>query len=527
MQNHLSKLKQLADVAKTWRLGDLFTQNPKRAEQFTFTAEPLSLDLSKNFLQQDTLEYLIQLADELDIPNKISALFNKETVNLTENRQAMHWLLRAPADITTSPESDEVNKTLERMGQFVDAIHTGAWQSEQGNPIKDIVNLGVGGSDLGPKMCVHALKPFATGRTKVHFVSNIDGLDISNCLQHLDPQSTLFIITSKTFTTLETLNNAHAARAWLNSAGVTNFSKHFVAVSSAVDKAKAFGVAPQNIFPIWDWVGGRYSLWSAVGLSIMLSIGKENFLALLAGAHAMDKHFQQTNLETNLPFLLGALGVYYINGFHYNTHAIIPYDESLYFLPDYLQQLEMESNGKSIKVDGTETTYHTAPIIWGGVGTNTQHSFHQLLHQGNTICPTDFLLPLSNDHHLDDHHRHLVANCLAQSQALMLGKQYPEEEKHRRVAGNKPSTLIAYEKMSPKTLGALIALYEHKTYVQSLFWKINAFDQWGVELGKQLAKPISEALSNSASESSSAGTQMDPSTAFWVRRFQEINSLKR
>ena len=516
----------MAKTASAWRLSDLFKQDPKRAESLTFNHDDLYLDISKEFVTQAVIKTWLQVADQIKIPEGIDALFNGTQVNQTEQRSALHWLLRTPTPMAPdnlNSAASTIETTLASMAKFTDQIHSGHWKNQWNQPITDVVNIGVGGSDLGPRMCTHALRHHSLDLINIHFVSNIDGEDLARLQQALNPTTTLFIVTSKSFGTLETLTNAQSAKAWIQGAGVTEIHKHFVAVSSAVEKATEFGIQEAQIFPMWAWVGGRYSLWSAAGLSIMLAIGSDQFQALLAGAHAMDEHFKSTELGNNLPFLLAALSVYHTNGFGHTNRAIIPYDESLYYLPSYLQQLEMESNGKSVTRTGEPITYQTSPVIWGGVGSNTQHSFHQLLHQGTLTCPVDFLLPLQPNHDLDEHHKYLVANCLAQSQALMLGRSEPGLAPHQFVPGNKPSTLILYEKMTPKTLGALIALYEHKTYVASLFWNINAFDQWGVELGKCLANPIALAMDGNSANGqakTTEGKRLDGSTLQWIERYK-------
>ena len=533
--HHLSKFAELAEMAADWKLTELFEKDLKRAETFTFSHAGIHLDLSKQFILKETLSEFVKLAEKLKFSERITALFNRQRVNITENRPALHWLLRTPTGGSDHPESKEIQTALAQMARFTRQIHSGSWKNEFGEPITDIVNLGVGGSDLGPRMCTRALKHWDKGKTKVHFISNIDGEDISRCMKDLNPKITLFIVTSKSFGTSETLQNAHTAQAWLRKSGIKHMEKHFIAVSSNIEKAEAFGINRGQIFPMWDWVGGRYSLWSAAGLSIMLTIGEQQFLELLSGAHAMDRHFQNEDLSKNLPFLLAAISLYNTNGFKYQTQAVIPYDEALSFLPNYLQQLAMESNGKSVQINDSPVDYCTSPVLWGGVGTNSQHSFHQLMHQGKIICPVDFLLPLKPNHELKDHHRSLVANCLAQSQALMVGRPVIKQgskmpDMHKEIPGNKPSTLIIYEQMKPDILGALIALYEHKTYAESLFWNINAFDQWGVELGKQLARPIIQALKgglispkNNHPSSESSDLNIDTSTLQWIKAYQASN----
>ena len=412
------------------------------------------------------------------------------------------------------------------MADLVESIHDGIWTGYSGARITDVVNIGIGGSDLGPRMVTQALKPYHTGHVTCHFVSNVDGSDISDTLTGLNPATTLFIVASKTFTTQETLMNATTARQWILDAtgDQASVAKHFIAVSSHVERVKAFGIHTHHCLQMWDWVGGRYSLWSTIGLPIALAVGMPQFLELLAGANAMDQHFYEAPIKANAPALAGLIGAWYHNDHGTASHAILPYDQHLSLLPDYLQQADMESNGKSVHRDGTAVHGQTGPVIWGNVGTNGQHAFHQLLHQGTQVIPVDFILPLNAHHDLPEHHAALAANCLAQAQALMCGKPlaqarqellesgYSEAEAdtlapHKVIAGNKPSTMIYCHQLTPTTLGALVAFYEHKIFTQGVLWQIHSFDQWGVELGKQLGKPILEAINHGTPIESDTATQ--------------------
>lgn len=502
----------------------LFDDNPDRATQHTIEAAGLRLDYSKNFIDGALIHSLMQLARQANLPNAITQLLTGGIVNNTEQRPAMHTALRAP---TPAIEAKAIQQAFVKMETLVSDIHSGKWRGYSDETITDVVNIGIGGSDLGPQMATHALKPFHTGHVRVHFVSNVDPSCLQDLLQHLAPARTLFIVASKSFTTLETLQNAEAARRWLLAAAPNNqaTARHFVAVSSAVKKAADFGIDTNNILPMWDWVGGRYSLWSAIGLPIALAVGMPHFRAMLSGAHAMDEHFQHAHLAHNMPVMLGLLGFWYRHFWQASTHVVLPYDHYLRFFPDYLQQLDMESNGKHVNHAGADLPYATGPVIWGAVGTNGQHSFHQLLHQGTHCIPADFILSLQSHHpECSEQHRHLLANGLAQSQALMCGKSLAAVEAelqqqgfnadaiaqlapHKVIAGNRPSNIISMEQLTPATLGALIALYEHKVYVQGVLWDINSFDQWGVELGKQLSGPIFAALSGGENSSLDASTQ--------------------
>ncbi|MEZ5494269.1 MAG: glucose-6-phosphate isomerase [Pseudomonadales bacterium] len=517
---------------QTQSLSQLFETNPDRVTQHTIEAAGLRLDYSKNFIDGALLHSLMQLAKQANLPHAITQLLTGGTVNNTEQRSAMHTALRSPKPAI---EAEAIQQAFAQMETLVGDIHSGKWRGFSDETITDIVNIGIGGSDLGPQMATHALKPFHTGHVRVHFVSNVDPSCLQDLLQHMAPSRTLFIVASKSFTTLETLQNAEAARRWLLAAAPNSeaTARHFVAVSSAVKKAADFGINAHNILPMWDWVGGRYSLWSAIGLPIALAVGMQHFRALLNGAHAMDEHFQQAHLAHNMPVMLGLLGFWYRHFWQASTHVVLPYDHYLRFFPDYLQQLDMESNGKHVNHAGADVPYETGPVIWGSVGTNGQHSFHQLLHQGTHFIPADFILSLQSHHpECDEQHRHLLANGLAQSQALMCGKSLAVVEAelqqqglsadaiaqlapHKVITGNRPSNLLTIEQLTPATLGALIALYEHKVYVQGVLWDINSFDQWGVELGKQLSGPIFAALSGGD------GRSLDASTQASIARYQQ------
>jgi glucose-6-phosphate isomerase len=529
------RLEQHSKELQASSLQQLFTADDQRFRKFSIEAAGLHLDASKNFITNKTLVLFEQLALEAGLPSAIADLLVGKPVNNTENRPAWHTALRS----STPPP--EVTHTLEKMLALVDDVHSGAWRGYTGKKITDVVNIGIGGSDLGPRMVTYALSPYHQHDLRCHFVSNIDPSDINDTLRPLNPETTLFIIASKSFNTLETLSNAEYAKQWFLAAHgpAKDIEKHFIAISTALHKAYAFGIAPKNIFPMWDWVGGRYSLWSAIGLPIALSIGMKNFKELLHGAMQMDKHFETAPLMDNMPVMLALLGIWYNQCWKAQTHAVLPYDQHLKYFPDFLQQLDMESNGKSIDKQGRRVDYATGSIVWGSIGTNGQHSFHQLLHQGTHTIPVDFILPLSTQNHSNPHdieqHRHLVANCLAQSQALLQGKtlneirqeltlqgltpaEIDELAPHKRVEGKKPNNIISFSKLTPVTLGALIALYEHKVYVQSVIWNINAFDQWGVELGKQLSEPIYDALSGAQTSNA-----IDASTRALIHRYQAAN----
>lgn len=497
----------------TTHLRDLFAEDPERFNRFSLQACGLLLDYSKNRLTQETLRHLADLAESRDLAGWIQRMFQGDKVNHTENRAALHIALRNRSgraiEVDGADVMPEVEEVLEKMRAFSDKVRSGEWLGYTGKPIKAIVNIGIGGSDLGPLMVSRALRARHHPRLKGYFVSNIDALQISETLAELDPETTLFIVASKTFTTQETLTNARSARAWFlqHAHDETAIAKHFVAVSTNTEKVTEFGIDPENMFEFWDWVGGRYSLWSAIGLSIILLIGMDGFIELLCGAHAMDEHFRSAPLLQNMPVLLGLIGVWNTNFLGAATQAILPYDYELEYLPSYLQQLEMESNGKRITREGETVGWRTCPVIWGMPGNNGQHAFYQLLHQGTQTIPSDFIVAAQSQSTIHTHQTAVLANALAQTRALMLGRTEEEtaeglraqglsEEQiamqtvHRTFPGNQPSNTIAYRKLNPALLGSLIALYEHKVFVQSVCWGINPFDQWGVELGKQMAADL-------------------------------------
>ncbi len=514
--------KALDQHFKTMRRFDMrtaFREETYRFEHLSLRCGNLLLDYSKNRITADTMQHLMQLARESELEDYRHALFSGERINFTEKRAVLHTALRAPVRPALVVEGVDIERevatVLKRMQRFVETIHNGSWLGHTGKSIRHVVNIGIGGSDLGPAMVCAALDHYAVENVRVHFVSNLDPAHLASTLAHLDPETTLFIVASKTFTTLETLANANSAKAWLLAAlrAPAAVSRHFVALSTNAEAVETFGIDPDNMFIFWDWVGGRYSLWSAIGLSIALQIGWGNFQALLAGAHAMDVHFKESPLEANMPVILGMLGIWYANFWETDTYGIFPYDQRLRLLVPFLQQLDMESNGKNASRDNRLVNYNTGPIVWGAPGTNGQHAFFELIHQGTRLIPTDFLMAAVNHTPLADQHEWLLANCLAQTEALLKGKSKAVIEAeliaqglsrtearalapHKVFPGNRPSNTLLYQKLDPHTLGMLLALYEHKVFVQGVIWRINSFDQWGVELGKQLAPPIRAALSS-------------------------------
>ncbi|XP_047135237.1 glucose-6-phosphate isomerase isoform X1 [Hydra vulgaris] len=517
------KLKSHFDEdAKTWHMRDLFQKDPDRFKAFSETLSTphgeILVDFSKNRITETTLRLLLELVEECQVENMRNQMFSGENINVTENRAVLHIALRnrsnTPIIVDGKDVMTDVNKVLKKMKKFSEKVRSGSWKGYTGESITDVVNIGIGGSDLGPLMVTEALKSFCDG-PKAHFVSNIDGTHMAETLKNLNPATTMFIVASKTFTTIETMTNAQSAKSWLlqSSNDESSVAKHFVAVSTNTEKVKDFGIDAKNMFVFWDWVGGRYSLWSAIGLSIILSIGMSNFEQMLEGAHFMDKHFKETEPRHNLPIILGMIGIWYNNFFGSQTHALLPYDQYLHRFAAYFQQGDMESNGKSVTRDGIYVNYNTGPVIWGEPGTNGQHAFYQLIHQGSRLIPCDFILPVESLNPLSNgvHHEILTANFLAQTEALMKGKTEDEVrlelqktntspheiEKilpHKRFEGNRPTNSIIFQKFTPFTLGLLIALYEHKIFVQGIIWNINSFDQWGVELGKQLAVAIQKEL---------------------------------
>nr|ABR08374.1 phosphoglucose isomerase A [Mugil cephalus] len=502
---------------------EMFEGDKERFSKFSTVPQTddgeILLDFSKNLINQDVLAQLLAMAKSRGVEEARDRMFSGKKINFTEGRAVLHVALRnrsnSPILVDGKDVMPEVNRVLDKMKVFCQKVRSGDWKGFRGKSITDVVNIGIGGSDLRPLMVTEALKPYSTGGPKVWFVSNIDGTHMAKTLAQLDPETTLFIIASKTFTTQETITNAEPARDWfLQTAGDKSaVAKHFVALSTNAPKVKDFGIDTENMFEFWDWVEGRYSLWSAIGLSIALHIGFENFEQLLSGAHWMDNHFRRAPLDQNVPVLLGVLGVWYVNFFQAETHVLLPYDQYLHRFAAYFQQGDMESNGKSVTKDGSRVDYNTGPIVWGEPGTNGQHAFYQLVHQGTRLIPADLLIPAQSQHPIRNnlHHKILVANFLAQTEALMKGKTKEEARKeleagglkggaleellpHKVFEGNKPSNSIVFKKLTPFILGSLVAMYEHKIFVQGVMWNINSYDQWGVELGKQLAKKIEPEL---------------------------------
>ncbi|QHT71226.1 glucose-6-phosphate isomerase [Rhodocytophaga rosea] len=492
---------------------EMFRQDPERFSRFSTQFEDILVDYSKNIITSETKALLLQLADECKLKEAIDKMFTGDVINTSEGRAVLHTALRNRSNakilVDGKDVMPEVNAVLKQIEIFSERIISGKWKGYTGKPITDIVNIGIGGSDLGPVMVTEALKPYQKPNIKAHFVSNIDGTHIAETLKKVSPETTLFMIASKTFTTQETMTNALSARKWFLDAAKDEalVAKHFVAISTNEKGVKQFGIAPENMFVFWDWVGGRYSLWSAIGLSIACTIGYERFAQLLEGAHAMDEHFRTAPFETNIPVLLGLIGIWYTNFFDAQTEAILPYDQYMHRFAAYFQQGNMESNGKYVDRTGKEVNYQTGPVIWGEPGTNGQHAFYQLIHQGTKLIPCDFLAPAISHNPLGDHHNILLSNFFAQTEALMKGKTPKEVLDEFKKAGkteaevkdlvafkvfkgNKPTNSILFTKLTPRTLGSLIAMYEHKIFVQGVIWNILSFDQWGVELGKQLANKI-------------------------------------
>ncbi|MCC6761973.1 MAG: glucose-6-phosphate isomerase [Chitinophagaceae bacterium] len=510
LATHAQRMKQL-------HIKDLFAQTPDRFQQFSLSEGDVLLDYSKNIITEETLTLLQQLANECGLPQAIEAMFGGEAINHTENRSVLHVALRSnPTDTFTAQGENvvtQVHAVLQQMEAFCQRIHSGEWKGYTGKPIKYIVNIGIGGSDLGPVMVTEALKPYWVPGIQTYFVSNIDGTHMAETLKKVTPDETLFLVASKTFTTQETMTNAHTARSWfLEHAKDEAFvAKHFAALSTNEKAVTAFGIHPSNMFAFWDWVGGRYSLWSAIGLSIALTIGYNNFAQLLQGARSMDQHFRHSAFDKNMPVLLALIGLWYTNFFEAASEAILPYDQYLHRFAAYFQQGNMESNGKTTDRNGNRVTYSTGPIIWGEPGTNGQHAFYQLIHQGTQLIPCDFIAPAISHNPIGDHHEKLLSNFFAQTEALMNGKtaaacaaeNVPAELIPFKVfEGNKPTNSILVKQITPFVLGQLIAMYEHKIFVQGVIWNIYSFDQWGVELGKQLANKILPELKDADSISS-------------------------
>ena len=523
-------LAQHAGEVRGLHLRDLFADDHDRGERLSVEAEGVYLDYSKNRLTDQTLRLLVRLAQERGLRERIDAMFAGDTINSTEGRAVLHVALRAPTGLRIEVDGTdvvaEVHDTLDRMSVFAERVRAGAWKGATGKPIRNVVNIGIGGSDLGPVMAYEALRHYSRRDMTFRFVSNVDGTDLVEATRDLDPAETLFIVSSKTFTTLETMTNARSAKQWLlASLADEAVARHFVAVSTNESEVRAFGIDPANMFGFRDWVGGRYSMDSAIGLSTMLAIGPDGFRELLAGFHAIDEHFRTAPFERNLPVLMGLLTVWYADFFDAETVAVLPYEQYLKRFPAYLQQLTMESNGKSVTLDGQRVDYQTGPIYWGEPGTNGQHSFYQLIHQGTRLIPCDFIAFTQTSNPLGDHHDLLTANVFAQTEALAFGKTAAEVKvegtpgwlvPHRVFEGNRPTNTILLERLTPETLGKLVALYEHSVFTQGVIWGINSFDQWGVELGKALAKRIAaELTSDSVSE-----LAHDSSTNALIRRYR-------
>ncbi|AAQ60041.1 glucose-6-phosphate isomerase [Chromobacterium violaceum] len=531
-----AKLHQHQRATRHMHMRELFELDPQRFQRFSLELDGLLLDYSKNRVTERTLELLFDLARKADLRGWMDRMRSGERINVSENRSVLHTALRLPAgarlDLEGHNVAADVHQVLARLKDFSEQVREGRWLGFAGQPIRDVVNLGIGGSDLGPLVAADALAAYAHPDLKVHFVSNVDGQHLARTLERLNPATTLFIVASKSFTTPETLLNAQAARAWfLQAAGEAQIAKHFVAVSTNEPAVRAFGIDPQHMFGFWDWVGGRYSVWSAIGLPVMLSIGYDNFRAFLDGGHAMDRHFFESPFDANMPVLLALIGIWYNTFYRAHTHAIMPYDHGLRRLPAHIQQLDMESNGKRVGRLGEALDFDTGPVIWGEEGANSQHAFFQLLHQGTRLVPCDFILPLNSHYPLGNQHDVLVANCLAQTEALMRGKNEAEvmrELSHlsgeqldmllpqKLFPGNQPSNTLALDRVTPYSMGMLMALYEHKVFVQGVIWGINSFDQWGVEYGKQLARRILPELSGDT-----GALGHDSSTNGLIRHYRE------
>ena len=532
LADHYSKTSQL-------QMRDLFAQDPNRFDKFSARFGDILLDYSKNRITEETLSLLLKLAEAAKVSEWAAKMFNGEKINTTEDRAVLHVALRnrsnRPIIVDGRDVMPDVNRVLAHMKKFSDDIRNGSWTGYTGKRITDVVNIGIGGSDLGPVMATEALKPYSKRDLRVHFVSNVDGTHIAETTRDLDPETTLFIVASKTFTTQETITNAETARDWFmkKAKDKSAIAKHFVALSTNAVDVEKFGIDTANMFEFWDWVGGRYSLWSAIGLSIAVSIGFDNFQELLTGGHEMDEHFRTAPLEKNLPVILALVGIWYNDFFGAQTVAILPYDQYMHRFPAYFQQGDMESNGKSVQRDGQPCDFQTGPIIWGEPGTNGQHAFYQLIHQGTKLVPCDFIAPIETHNPIGEHHLILLSNFFAQTEALMKGKTPDElraELKWSKLApadleklipqktfpGNRPTNSILFKKLTPRTLGHLITLYEHKIFTQGIIWNINSFDQWGVELGKQLAKKILPELT-----SEGIVTTHDSSTNGLINYFKE------
>ncbi|MCU7555493.1 glucose-6-phosphate isomerase [Alteromonas sp. ASW11-19] len=537
-------LSQLAATLKDQHMRDWFAADPARAERMQADAAGIFLDYSKNRVTDEVMTALMALARAQGLEAHRDAMFGGDAINNTENRAVLHTALRnfsgQPVPVGGEDVMPEVMATLDKIEAFTASVHSGEHTGYTGKRITDVVAIGIGGSFLGPKIMTEALKPYTHDAVKVHFVANVDGCHIHDVLQTLDHEQTLVVMSSKSFSTQETLQNTLSAKAWFLNAGGSqqDIARHFVAVSSNISAATEFGIAEENIFPMWDWVGGRYSLWSAIGLPISLALGFTHFKRLLEGAHEMDNHFKTAPLENNVPVIMAMLGVWYRNFFEAQSHVLLPYYHYLRGLPAYVQQLDMESNGKQVTQNGDPVDYPTGPIIWGSEGTNGQHSFHQLIHQGSGVIPADFMLPLTVPNQDDTHHAMLASNCFGQTQALMQGKTFEEcyadlerqgldeAERvrlahHKTMPGNKPSNTLLFEQLDPFTLGALVALYEHKVFVQGVVWQLNSFDQWGVELGKVLGNQVLDGITGKRDSS-----EFDRSTEQLIARFRQSNAQR-
>ncbi len=532
LERHAKKMKKI-------KMRDLFAEDSERAGKFSLQLESMLFDFSKNLISEKTVLYLLKLAQDRKVSEKIEAMFSGEKINFTENRAVLHTALRntsnTPVFVDGKDVMPKIKEVLAKMRRFTEDVRLGKILGQTGKKLTNIVNIGIGGSDLGPVMAVEALKRYKSKDINTYFISNIDGTACAEVLNKLDPETTLFIVASKTFTTIETLTNAKTCRKWLVDAlGEHAVAKHFVALSTNAEKVKEFGIDTNNMFEFWDFVGGRYSMWSAIGLSIALAVGMDNFEKMLEGAHAMDDHFRHTELKSNLPVMLALISIWNNNFMGWRSQAIIPYDQYLRYLPSYLQQLEMESNGKFVSRQDEFVKYDTGTVIFGGAGTDVQHSFFQMLHQGTTPIPVDFIIPAISHNEIGNHHEILIANVLAQSEALMRGKTVKEAaaelekagkskeeidllKKNKSFPGNNPSNTIVVKKIDPYTLGMLVALYEHKVFVQGIIWDINSFDQFGVELGKQMALKILPEL-----QGEDATTSHDSSTASLIRYIKNI-----
>ena len=520
-------------------LGNLFASDPERGRRFTAEAAGIFLDYSKNRITGETLKLLVQLAEESALRSHIQDMFRGEKINVTESRAVLHVALRAPREASIVVDGKDVvpqvHAVLDRMAGFCDRVRSGEWKSFTGKRIRNVVNIGIGGSDLGPVMAYEALRHYSERQMRFRFVSNVDGSDFAEAVRDLDPGETLFIVSSKTFTTLETMTNANTARAWLLEkldGNEMSIARHFVAVSTNTAEVARFGIDPANMFEFWDWVGGRYSMCSAIGLSTMMAIGPENFRAMLDGFHQMDEHFRTAPFDKNLPVLLALLGIWYTNFFAAHTVAVFPYEQYLKRFPAYLQQLTMESNGKHVALNGKEVDYQTGPIYWGEPGTNGQHSFYQLIHQGTRLIPCDFIVFARTLNPLGRHHDILLANAFAQAEALAFGKTAEEVKAegtpawlapHRVFEGNRPSNVILAEELTPESLGKLVALYEHAVFTQGVIWGLDSFDQWGVELGKVLAQRIIPELENATEPH----LEHDSSTNNLIQRYRKLRETKK